>query len=81
MVKRVDNAVSESFSTAMAGNWKSGQKVMGITEGGISWALDDNNKALISDELKAAMDALQAKIVAGDIKVHNTDTDGTCPFL
>ena len=81
MVKRVDNAISDAFTTAMDGTWKSGQKVMGITEGGISWSLDDNNKALISDELKAIMADLQAKIVAGDIKVHNTDTDGACPFL
>ncbi|MBL1420105.1 MAG: BMP family ABC transporter substrate-binding protein [Alphaproteobacteria bacterium] len=81
MVKRVDNAVSESFSTAMSDSWTAGQKIMGITEGGISWALDDNNKALISSELQATMDALQAKIVAGDINVHNTDTDGVCPFI
>lgn len=81
MVKRVDNAVYSAFETAQDGTWKSGQKIMGITEGGISWALDDNNKALISDDLKAAMDALQAKIVGGEIKVHNTDTDGACPDL
>ncbi|MCJ8323504.1 MAG: BMP family ABC transporter substrate-binding protein [Rhizobiales bacterium] len=79
MVKRVDNAVSDAFTTSKDGTWKSGLKVMGITEGGISWALDDNNSALISDDLKAAMDALQARIVAGEIKVHNTDTDGPCP--
>lgn len=81
MVKRVDNAISEAFMTAKDGTWKSGQKVMGITEGGISWAYDEHNKALISDELKATMDALQARIVAGEIKVHNTDTDGVCPSI
>ncbi len=79
MVKRVDNAISSAFMTSKDGTWKAGQKIMGIKEGGISWALDDNNKALISDELKAATDAVQAKILSGEIKVHNTDTDGVCP--
>lgn len=80
MVKRVDNAIYESFAGVKDGTWKAGQKVMGITEGGISWSYDEFNKELISADLKGVMDALQAKIVAGEVKVHNTDTDGACPF-
>ncbi len=79
MVKRVDNAISSAFFTADDGTWAAGQKVMGIKEGGISWAYDEFNKDLISDDLKTAVNAVQAKILSGEIKVHNTDTDGVCP--
>ena len=44
------------------------------------WALDENNAALISDDMKAAMDAASASIVAGDISVHDYRSDNTCPM-
>jgi len=79
MLKRVDNAVYESF--------KSGEGVepgivgMGLTNGGVGYAMDDNNAALVSDEMKAKVDEAAAMIASGDIKVHDYTSDETCPVL
>ncbi|MGL1920800.1 MAG: BMP family ABC transporter substrate-binding protein [Hyphomicrobiales bacterium] len=81
MVKRVDNAIFTTFMTAKDDSWTSGGVVMGIKEGGISLAYDEHNAPLISAELKATVDAVQAQILSGEIKVHNTDTDGACPAM
>ena len=42
--------------------------------------LDDNNKDLITDEMKAAVEKAKADIIAGDIKVHDYIAEGECPF-
>jgi basic membrane protein A len=82
MLKRVDNAVYNSFMDGKNGvtgdGWK-GIQVLGLGQDGVGWALDDNNKALITPEMQAAVDAAQAKIVSGEIKVHDYTTDGACP--
>jgi basic membrane protein A and related proteins len=79
MLKRVDVAAYKSFSDAKAGTWKSGVQVLGLAEGGVDWALDKNNKALITDAMKGAIDKAKADIIAGTIKVHDFTTDNKCP--
>lgn len=79
MLKRVDVAVHKAFMDAKDGNWSAGFSVLGLAEGGVDWALDDNNKGLISDEMKAAVDKAKADIVAGNIVVHDYMADKTCP--
>lgn len=79
MVKRVDNAVYESFVEGANGKLTTGVKVMGLANGGVDWALDENNAALITPEMKAAADDAKAKIIAGEITVHDFTTDGKCP--
>ncbi len=53
--------------------------MLGLAEDGVGYALDDNNKALITPEMKAAVEAAKAKIISGEIKVHDYTTDSTCP--
>src|SRR5262245_5379183 len=48
MIKRVDLAVYEALKTARDGSWKPGTRVMGVAEGGVGWALDQNNRKLIT---------------------------------
>jgi basic membrane protein A and related proteins len=79
MLKRVDVAAYKSFADAKAGSWKGGIQVLGLAEGGVDWALDDNNKALVSDDMKAAIDKAKADIVSGATKVHDFTTDNKCP--
>ncbi len=79
MVKRVDNAVLESFRDGSAGTLTPGVKVMGLANGGVDWALDENNASLITPEMKATVEATKAKIIAGEIVVHDFTTDGKCP--
>jgi basic membrane protein A and related proteins len=79
MLKRVDVAVEDAMADAMNGEWTNGFEVLGIAEGGVDWALDDNNAALVTPEMIAAVDAAKAAIIAGDIVVHDYMSDNTCP--
>ena len=79
MLKRVDNATIASFQAAKDGTWKSGISVLGLKENGVGWALDDNNKALITADMKAAVDAATADIASGKIVVHDYMSDSKCP--
>ncbi|KQU54688.1 hypothetical protein ASG72_03450 [Bosea sp. Leaf344] len=78
MLKRVDVATYSSFKAAQAGNWKPGISVLGLKEDGVGWAQDDNNKALITPEMKAAADKARADIISGTIKVHDYMSDQKC---
>ncbi len=78
MLKRVDVATYESFKAARDGSWKPGLSVLGLKEGGVGWALDDANKALVTAEMKAAADKAKADIVSGAVKVHDYMSDQKC---
>jgi basic membrane protein A len=79
MLKRVDNAVYEAM---MAGpDVATGINVMGVANGGVGYALDEFNAELISDEMKAAVDAAAAAIADGSLVVHDYMSDETCPAL
>ncbi|HYH38634.1 MAG TPA: BMP family ABC transporter substrate-binding protein [Azospirillum sp.] len=69
MVKRVDGAVYNCFKDAREGTWKPGHRVLGLKEDGVVWALDDHNRALITPEMRKAVDEARAQIVAGSLAV------------
>ena len=69
MVKRVDTAVFDTIRDLKNGQWSSGVHVFGLADQGVTWIYDDRNKALIPDDVKAKVDALQADIIAGRITV------------
>ncbi|MDF2140642.1 BMP family ABC transporter substrate-binding protein [Paenirhodobacter sp. CAU 1674] len=77
MLKRVDNAVYEAFKAG--DTLETGIHVMDLKAEGVGYALDDDNAALITDEMKATVDAAAAKIIAGEITVHDYMSDNTCP--
>ena len=79
MMKRVDNAVYDAFTAGA--DLETGFNVMGLANGGVGYAIDDNNAALFTPEMTAAIEAAQASIIAGDIEVHNYNSDETCPAL
>ncbi|MFK8080413.1 MAG: BMP family protein [Granulosicoccus sp.] len=80
MLKRVDVAAYNAFKDAQDGSWAPGMKVLGLAEDGVGWALDENNESLISDDMKSAVDAAAASIVAGDIAVHDYMSDNACTY-
>jgi len=80
MVKRVDVAVATAFNDAREGNWTSGFYSLGLAEDGVDWALDEHNEALITPEMKAAVDQAKADIIAGTIEVHDYMATQDCPF-
>lgn len=79
MLKRVDEAVYNSFKAAKDGTWKGGISVLGLKQNGVGYAIDDNNKALITADMKAAVDKASADIVAGTLKVHDYMSNNACP--
>lgn len=79
MLKRVDNAVYDAMSAGT--DLEAGFNVMDLSNGGVGYAVDEFNEALITEEMTAALDAAQAAIVAGEISVHNYNSDESCPAL
>src|SRR5215468_3987398 len=79
MMKRVDLATYNAFKTAKDGTWKPGLQVLGLKEEGVGWALDDNNKSLVTADMQAKVEAAKKDIIAGTIKVHDYTEDNACP--
>ncbi|MGR3503082.1 BMP family lipoprotein [Pseudaestuariivita sp.] len=79
MMKRVDNAVYDAFSAGT--DLEPGFQVMGISNGGVGYALDEHNAELITDEMKAMVDKAAADISAGTLMVHDYTSDDSCPAL
>ena len=80
MLKRVDVAAYETFKDARNGTFSSGIKVLGVAEGGVDWALDDNNASLITGSIKSAVEKARSDILSGKVVVHDFMSDSSCPY-
>ena len=81
MLKRVDVAVSTAFKEAGDdATFKPGLTSMGLAVDGVGYSLDEFNHSLITDDMKAKVEDLKAKIIAGEIEVHDYMADSTCPL-
>jgi basic membrane protein A and related proteins len=79
MMKRVDVAVYNVMKSGKDGTFKPGIQVLGLAEGGVGYAMDDNNKPLVSAEMAAKIEAAKADIISGKIQVHDYMSDNKCP--
>jgi len=80
MMKRVDVAVYSAFDDTKNDKFTGGLNLLGLKEGGVDYAMDDNNKDLVTPEMKAAAEKAKADIIAGTIKVHDYTEDNACPY-
>ncbi len=80
MVKRVDVATYDALMASMNDTFEPGVRILGLAEGGVDWAVDENNEPLLSEEMIAAVDAARAGILSGEIVVHDYETDQSCPY-
>ena len=80
MVKRVDNAVYKAFDDAANDKFTAGATTLGLADEGVGYSLDKDNEALITPEMKTAVEKAKADIIAGTVKVHNYNTDSACPY-
>ena len=80
MLKRVDVAAYDAFNDALNGSWEPGIKVLGLAEEGVGWALDEHNESLITQEMKDAVEAASAAIIAGDISVVDYSSNNDCSY-
>src|SRR6267378_623627 len=69
MVKRVDNAVYSIIQDVVNGQFKTGFHVYGLNEDGVGYAMDANNKDLVTPEMIKQVEEAKKKIVSGEIKV------------
>jgi basic membrane protein A len=75
MIKKVDVAVYN-----VAKGHKPGISVLGLKEGGVDYALDDNNAKLVSADMKKKVDAIKADIISGKIKAADYMADNACKY-
>lgn len=69
MLKRVDQAVERAMLGAMDGTWHSGIEVLGLSDGGVDYALDEYNQHLITPLMRARVEEARAKISSGEVVV------------
>ncbi len=69
MVKRVDNAVYDVIKEVLDSKFKGGFHVFGLDKDGVAYAMDENNKSIISADVIGKAEEARAKIVSGEIKV------------
>lgn len=75
MLKRVDVAVYN-----VAKQVKPGVTVLGLKEGGVDYAIDENNAKLITVDMKKKLEAAKKDIISGKIKVADYMADNACKF-
>ena len=61
------------------GTFKPGIQALGLAESGVSYAMDDNNKPLVTADMQAKVEAAKADIISGKLKVHDYMEDNKCP--
>ncbi|MGB0498237.1 MAG: BMP family lipoprotein, partial [Rubricella sp.] len=69
MLKRVDNAVYDTFMDAMNEEFTPGFEVLGLAERGVGFAVDENNAELLTPEMMAAVYEAAYDIATGAIVV------------
>jgi basic membrane protein A and related proteins len=82
MLKRVDVAVYNVMKSGKDGTFVGGVaniQALGLAQDGVGYAMDDNNKPLVTAEMTAAVEKAKADIIAGTVKVHDYMADNTCP--
>jgi basic membrane protein A len=73
MVKRVDVAVYQAFKGVTPGVTS-----LGLKEGGVDVAIDENNAKLVTPDMKKRVDAARADIISGKIKVIDYMANSAC---
>ena len=79
MVKRVDNAVYESFMDSAGDEFDTNTQIMDLETEGVGYAMDQYNAELITDDMIERVESAKDQIIAGNIQVHDYTTDNTCP--
>lgn len=68
MLKRVDVAVYETIKAYVGSAFKGGYQVLDVAKGGLGYAQNQYNQALLAD-IVAKIEEAKAKVISGEIKV------------
>ena len=80
MVKRVDQAIYDSFMQMKNGKWQGGLTYKGLKEGGVDWALDKDNRSVVSADMEKRINAAKQDIISGKVKVVDFRDANKCPI-
>lgn len=72
MTKEISASVQRIIRETAAENFIAGIRYFGLEDGEVSYALDEHNQSLLSDDMIATVESLKAKIIAGEIVVPDT---------
>ena len=72
MTKEIPASVQRIIREAAEGNFMAGVRYFGLKDGDVSYAVDEHNQSLLSDDIVAAVESLKAKIITGEIIVPDT---------
>ena len=72
MTKEISASVQRIIRETAAENFMAGIRYFGLEEGEVSYALDEHNQSLLSDDMIATVESLKAQIIAGEIVVPDT---------
>ncbi|WP_420005203.1 BMP family lipoprotein [Arenibacterium sp. LLYu02] len=79
MLKRVDVAV---YNIMKAGaDLEVGKVTLNLSDEGVGYAMDENNAELVTADMQASVEDAKAKIISGEIAVHDYTSDDSCPAL
>lgn len=71
MVKRVDVAVYDVIKRSRDGSWAPGIKYLGIKEGALDYAVDENNRTILNEKLIEEVANAKERIINGIITVNS----------
>jgi basic membrane protein A len=71
MTKQVDVSVFDTVRDLQAGRWRGGVRVFGLKEAGVDYVYDAHNRTLIPEAVRAQVEELRKKIIAGEIVVSS----------
>ncbi len=72
MTKEISTSVQRIIRETAESNFMAGIRYFGLEDGEVSYALDEHNQSLLSDDMIATVESLKAKIIAGEIVVPDT---------
>ena len=74
MVKELSASVIKVITETADGTFIGGARYLGLEDGGVSYAVDEHNQSLFTDQILNRVEALKAQIVAGEIVVPDQIT-------
>ena len=74
MVKELSASAIKVITETAAGTFIGGARYLGLEDGGVSYAVDEHNQSLFTDQILNRVEALKAQIVAGEIVVPDQIT-------
>ena len=72
MTKEIPTSVQRIIRETAEGNFMAGVRYFGLEDGSVSYAVDEHNQSLLSDDIITTVESLKAKIIAGEIVVPDT---------